>query len=85
MKDHSEKVIEHLIEKWGENKKCPMCGHDKWNVNTTIFDLPEYTEDILHPESTFPAIPVTCNNCFTTQFLSAVLLGLVDGGEDKDE
>ncbi len=83
MSKDSEKVIEHLVEKWGEDKECPMCGNTSWIVNEEIYEVPRFSEKAETNEVVFPVVPVSCTNCYSTQFISAVMIGLVEGDPDE--
>jgi len=62
-----------------------MCGHTEWTVSEMIVELREYHQgNLVAGGSVFPSIPITCTNCATSQFVNAILLGLVDAGEEND-
>lgn len=85
MKVDTEKVVQHLVATWGKDRACPMCGHKGWAVSEMIVEMREFQERSLFAErNVFPAIPVTCANCATSQFVNAVQIGLVstEGGDD---
>lgn len=75
-----EKVIEFLRQKWGENRKCPMCDKDVWEVSGKIFEIREFHGGnlVVGGSSIFPVLPVACTNCGNTVLLSAIMTGFVE-------
>lgn len=85
MKVDTEKVVKHLVETWGENRKCPMCGSGHWTVSEMIVELREFHQGTLMAGGNlFPVIPITCSNCATSQFVNAVQIGLIDEGGSNE-
>lgn len=79
-KPNAEEIIEFLNQKW-KTKTCPMCGEHDWSINgSNIFELREFKDgDLIIGTGTaiLPVIPVTCDNCGNTIFISALSTGLM--------
>lgn len=64
----ADQVITHLQEKWGEEKACPYCDANDWQVGKLIwFDAADGSE--------YPAVPVLCANCANTTFVNPLAAG----------
>jgi predicted nucleic-acid-binding Zn-ribbon protein len=75
----SNKIIEHLKEKWFA-KPCPMCGGGPWNVQDSTFQLTEFNEgNLILGGPVIPIIPVTCGNCGYTALVNAIVAGIHKG------
>jgi hypothetical protein len=68
----TQKAIEWLDEKWGEEKECPYCGEPEWVVGTAFGNLLDRDEAEL--SLTFPAV---CDNCGNTVQIDVLRSGVV--------
>lgn len=80
-------AVEWLLNKWGANKSCPMCGTQTWSVSG-VGGISEWIpESGFIPESAYPVIPVHCTYCGFVALINAVAAGIViprnaaEGGE----
>ena len=65
---------------------CNVCGNAKWSASNTIFELREFSGGNLiigNEQSLYPVIPITCNFCGNTHFLSALQLGLLEPNTEE--
>jgi hypothetical protein len=85
-KIESEKLINHLKEKWG-GQKCPLCLHGEWSVQDNAYELREFHGGsmVIGGSALIPVVPVTCNNCGNTVLINGIIAGLVDReGKEND-
>ena len=77
-KPNGQEVIDFLNDKW-HGACCPLCGGSDWNVSEGIFELRGFNDGkiVLGGNAIFPVIPVTCNKCGNTVFISALATGLM--------
>ena len=75
--ENAKKALKWVEERWGPDRKCPICGENNWTVGE-VLGLKPYPEDPFRP-SVFPVVPVTCTNCGNTHLLAAIAAGLVPG------
>lgn len=71
-----------LLEKWGPNRVCPMCGKFNWSIGDHI--VQPITLDgnrglMLGAGVGYPQIMLISNDCGYTVFINAVMIGLVPG------
>lgn len=84
------KYIDILESKWTKARICPICGNTLWQINDTIFELPEFHGGnvVLGTGSVFPVIPISCSNCGYSFFINAILGKAIkpqEKAEIKDE
>ena len=74
-----EKVIQQLNSKW-ENRPCPMCGSNSWNVSDKVYELREFHGGnlVIGSGPIFPVIPVSCNNCGNSVMVNALMAGAIE-------
>jgi len=73
----------YLVQRWFDDKtaligNCPMCSHREWILGDSLVHAPEFTQP--GRSSTFHAFPffmIFCGHCGNTQFISAVMAGVV--------
>jgi len=70
-KFHTEKLIRHLEEKWGEDKPCPMCGGKNWLVGDIVYNVRGISGN---NDMIFPILPVMCQKCGNTIFINELFL-----------
>jgi hypothetical protein len=75
MENTLQKTIEFLNEKWNNKNGCPMCGWTKWNVADKVYELREFNNWslIVWWGPIFPVIPVSCENCWKSIMINAVI------------
>lgn len=87
--DETKSAIEKINSLALEQVKCPVCGQDKWHLNSYIFE----TREFLHGKISFtegvlvPYVTMSCENCSNTLFFNAVQLGIIDPesmGQEKE-
>lgn len=70
-----------LIKKLDDFLKndCHHCKAREWLLNDRVFDLKEFIDPSSTSETNavFPVAILTCKNCGTAHFFSAVLLGIL--------
>jgi ribosomal protein S27AE len=73
------RVIEHLRQKWGANRFCPMCGVNQWSVQDSMYQLLQLNQGaaLVIGSPVIPVIPVVCNNCGNTVLVNAIAAGLM--------
>jgi hypothetical protein len=77
--DQSKKLIAWLEEKWQGEKKCPVCQHTNWTLNSLIYKLIPFDQGVfIAGGPVYPVVPVICNNCGNVMFFNALKTGLID-------
>ena len=67
-----------------ELKPCKLCWKDNWKFVDKIFYLQEYVQDPdLMSNYSYPVIPVVCEHCGNTLFVSAIIANLVNNSNSK--
>lgn len=86
MKFDSEKIVTELNQKWQQSQICPVCGKNEWQVNDTIFELPEFQGGnvVIGSGKLYPVIPIMCSSCGYTIFMNAIKAGAVKLQEKKE-
>lgn len=81
------KVMQHLVNKWGEKKKCPMCNQSSWWISDTVYEMREFHGGglVLGAGPIIPIITVACQNCGNTIFINAIVAGVVEPAKEKKE
>jgi predicted nucleic-acid-binding Zn-ribbon protein len=82
LSDNKEKinfgyVARALDKKWSESRKCPICGHEEWNISDKIFTL----RGLNKFSEAYPVIAVICDNCGYSHFFNPLVLGIFDQEE----
>ena len=79
-------VNEKKLEAYLQNKQipfCQFCGQNHWGVSSKLFQLLEFdSHGLTIGGSSYPVIPITCNNCGNTLMINAIVAGLIDTNED---
>jgi hypothetical protein len=78
-----DQVIQHLTEKWGDERPCPYCGSTQWAVGKRIVG-----PSLLRGLAVVPLVQVSCENCGNTVFIHLEAIGLWppergEGGESE--
>jgi len=69
----ARKLIAHLNRKWG-NRACPMCQANDWNVQSSMFQLLQFSQgSLVVGGPVIPVIPVVCANCGNTILINAIV------------
>ncbi|RHU95684.1 hypothetical protein DXC04_08415 [Dorea sp. OM07-5] len=77
MKVEQSKLNEYLKKIHGS--VCPLCGNNHWNISDQVFQAVEFDyKGILIGGTSFPMVPLTCDNCGNTYFINALKSGLID-------
>lgn len=74
----AERALAWVHEKWGDDKKCPMCGHVTWNLSAVGGLLPWKPPDGVTFQFMYLVAPIACTNCGFVAFLDATVAGLRD-------
>lgn len=88
-KEQKEKAAAWINEKLPAHK-CPMCGEDKFQiadqlvVPLNLSNKPD-KPGLKFSGGMYPQLMFICTNCGTTQFLNAVILGLVGPPAENSE
>ena len=80
-KSKMEKFMKWLAEKWGPDRKCPLCRMNGWQIEDLVVELPQYqhyTLDIGAPLASIPLLALACKNCGNTILISGKMAGVVD-------
>ena len=84
MKVEKKRMDEYL--KSIRSFNCPLCGSNNWTVSDTVFQALEFDIDGLRlGGASVPIIPISCMKCGNTLFINALISGLIDRPEDKND
>lgn len=77
--EEADKINRWLVEHWKEPRKCPISGHETWDVPSKLV----YLTTSLPPESLFspqlvvyPSVMLVCKGCGYTMFFNALAMGI---------
>ena len=86
LKVNQEKLIKLLHEKWN-GIACPYCQSAQWNVDPAIMTTIEVGEDkgMKIGGRFMPFITVMCKNCGNTVLVNSLVLGCLEGIDNKEE
>ena len=77
MKLSQEKLNNYLKKIHGSI--CPLCNNNKWTISDQVFQALEFDyEGLLIGGTSYPIVPLTCQNCGNTYFINALISGLID-------
>lgn len=84
--EERDKIAQLVTEKWGaEGSACPICKQRKWLVGQHLVTPPIITSGgrvILGGGLAYPFVQILCQNCGNTQFLNAMILGVMKPKEE---
>lgn len=82
--EQQERVTKWLREKLGM-RSCPSCGQLQGFTMGAMVAAPivKATEEgmTLDTENSVPLVPLACRNCGNVRLFSAIVMGLIPGGE----
>jgi hypothetical protein len=74
--ERSERIRRWIREKWRHG--CPACDGRSLTISGELYEMPAvFTRDLGSSHGAFAGVPVVCDNCGLTQFVSAIVLGLL--------
>ena len=86
MKDIFEKTANHLREKWGSVRPCPMCGGQQWFIDSKVMGLVNLDDNgNINLASVFPVVPVSCSKCHNTVLISGIFSGIVPSQPEPEK
>ena len=73
------KLIKERLEKhWETAPRCPLCENSKWLIGS-IHELKDYHNgDLVIGGPITPVLSLVCDKCGGTQFVNALIFGIVD-------
>ena len=84
--DRKKQLLEFLGMRAPNLGPCPLCGNQKWILGDNILELREFRGGGLAiGGKLFPVVPLTCNNCGNTLFLSALFSKVVEVSKKKED
>ena len=79
--EQKKKLEEALLNKWFERgPNCPFCQGTEWEVNNTIYAIPDFESfqrKRVVPNQVYPVIIIICTTCGNSVMFSATKLGLI--------
>lgn len=79
--EERDKAAQWVIAKWGPHgSPCPICKHTRWLVGQHLVASSIVSSGghiTLLGGPTYPFVQILCQNCGNTQFLNAVVMGIV--------
>lgn len=86
-KEKIEKVTK-FIKKYYENYECPVCHKSEWVLGSHIYQMPEFFDNdmdkLFKKTSTFPVLPISCDECGYTVLVSAITCGAVSPDQEAE-
>ena len=85
-KSDLKKIIKYLEQYNPDGPKCYLCGNNDWNVGDKILEIKEYHGiNAISAGIAVPVIMMVCSKCGWMNYLSAMVVGLInDKGEKID-
>lgn len=75
--DIASQLMAHIQAKWSPEARCPLCGHEEWEVADQCFELRPAVRGGRAAAGFFlPVLPVMCAHCGHTVLLNARLAGI---------
>lgn len=81
----------HKFESWINSKttligKCPVCAERRWTLLDDILEVRPFNGGgLVVGGATYPHVGLMCTNCGNTQFINAVVSGIISEREFADE
>lgn len=76
--EQRQTVIETIRNRAPE-MNCPTCGEVRWGLQERLHVMPAIdTTGNVDPSMGFPAIILTCKNCYRVQVFNAVQMGVAE-------
>lgn len=70
---NTDKLLNIINEKWIA-KNCLLCGNNDWTMSPILAELHEHNNE----NKIIPLVPITCNNCGNTIFISPLAINCMD-------
>ncbi len=76
-----------VLEKWTEERKCPLCGKYNWLSSDMVVSTPGVGEGgtMIFGGTQVPSIPIICTFCGYTVFINAMIAGVIKPAKKKEE
>ena len=83
---NGEKFLQEINQKWN-NKNCPMCSHNSWQVDRNTVTVLRLNENggIQLGGQVMPLVAITCMNCGNTVFVNPLVIKTVDVDDDEEK
>lgn len=78
--NQQNKLLNHMGDIW-KNRTCQLCGHNKWTISDTVFELREFKWGAIefgNGSRVLPIVSVTCENCGNIHLFNALSIGVID-------
>lgn len=74
-KQQAKQILRSRIQKM----ECPTCGGERWGLQERLHVLPAVDPSgTVDPSMGFPALLLTCKECYHVQAFNAAQMGIVD-------
>jgi hypothetical protein len=74
-KQQAKQILRSRIQ----NMKCPTCGGERWGLQERLHVMPAVDPaGAVDPSMGFPALLLTCKECYQVRAFNAAQMGLVD-------
>jgi hypothetical protein len=84
--EEKEKIIyEWLNSHWVGDKKCPICLHNEWNVNTKTGSIMTQEDKTVNLGEFYPFLIINCSYCGYSFFMNEVIIGISSPLTDTKE
>ncbi len=81
-----EKFEKWLDLHWKSGDGCPVCKHNYWTINDSVFELREFNEGkLILKGSVIPVVVLTCERCGYVFYFNAINAGLVAPSKKNDK
>lgn len=80
LNDSEKNKINKWLDKYWkkENRVCPVCSNNTWDLRDKIFEIPELPENNkLFGGVMYPVIVLKCTTCTYTLLFNAIDMGIV--------
>mgnify|MGYP006280105381 FL=1 len=76
--EQKQKAIE-IIRAKAKDMRCPTCGKRRWGLQERLHVMPAIDPSgTVDPSMGFPAIILTCKECYRVQIYNALQMGIAE-------
>ena len=76
--EQKQKAIE-MIRARSTDMRCPTCGENRWGLQERLHVMPAIDPSgAVDPSMGFPAIMLTCKECYRVQIFNALKMGIAE-------
>jgi len=79
-----EKILAWLNENWKNERRCPICQSNKWNINLDPGVVLVAKNKSIQFGENYPFVVINCTKCGYSFLMNEVVMGLVQPIQPQD-